>query len=77
MTKAEFAAKLRAALEAKGWRCKGMLFEKEGSKDAEALIAGFDRTIEYRTNDPDARLPKELEDAILAMSGKPKLPGLH
>lgn len=64
MAKAVTIAQVRAALEKHGWKAKGMLFEKDSSKDAEALIAGFDNTLEYRTNDPNARLPKEIEDII-------------
>lgn len=64
MAKTVTVAQVREVLEKNGWKAKGMLFEKEGSKDAEALIAGFDNTIEYRTNDPNAQLPKEIEDMI-------------
>lgn len=73
MAKPEIVARVREVMEAHGWKAKGMLFEKQGSKEAEALVFGFDRTLEYRCNDPNAKLPKEVENIIAEISrGKPR-----
>lgn len=68
MASPEMVARVREVMEANGWKAKGMLFEKEGAKDGEALVFGFDNTLEYRTNDENARLPKEVEEMIRSIS---------